>query len=240
VTPEDRVAARRALEERKLSIEQVEAILASCAKSGRSFEGEAALRGWLGRPDAPPRPEGSARPAEPRRALPAWFFPALLGLAFLIFSGLLLASLSSLRERSQRDEELQEETARSRVEAERLSRLARADYERKSLEERHRQAAEALGQARLALAQAEARAPVPGDPERRRLLVEATLGFTKYLDDRPDDPQARIDRSRAYELRGNFDKAVEDLEFALALRKDLEPAHRDRLAQLRRLTRRSP
>jgi tetratricopeptide (TPR) repeat protein len=234
VTPEDRAAARRALEEGKLSIEEVAAILASCTKTGRSFDLEAAARGTTASPDAP------LRPPQPRRGLPAWLFPVLLGGALVIFSGLLLASLSFLRERSERDDDLQEETARSRVEAERLSRLARADYERKTLEERHRQAAEALSGARQALAQAEARAPLPQDPDRRRLLVEATLGFTKYLDDRPDDAQARIDRSRAHELRGNYDKAVEDLEFALALRKDLEPAHRDRLAQLRKLSRRSP
>ena len=47
MTPEDKALARRAIEEKKLTIEQVQEIRAEVDRTGRSFQDVAAARGLL-------------------------------------------------------------------------------------------------------------------------------------------------------------------------------------------------
>jgi hypothetical protein len=92
----DKAVARRAIEEKKLTIEQVEALRAEVDRTGKSFLEVAQARGLL----APPKPPAPRAPSVPI------LYQALLAASVLIFSGLLLATLSRMRERTKKDDDL--------------------------------------------------------------------------------------------------------------------------------------
>src|SRR5438105_5637830 len=99
---QDKALARKALQENRLTIEQVEVIRAEVARSGRSFEETATALGFLAakpKPPPPPAPPKAAAPAPARKVQPAppkkppYLYLALMAASLLIFSGLLIATL---------------------------------------------------------------------------------------------------------------------------------------------------
>jgi tetratricopeptide (TPR) repeat protein len=137
-------------------------------------------------------------------------------------------------ERSRRDREQAGVAARLAAEADRQARLARLDYERKIVDEREGRARKALEKARAALRRAEAPAP-PGERTFDDPLVEATMHYNVYLDVHPDDAAGLVERSRVHALRRTYQRAVDDLERAIALDRSLEPKVRENLEMLRRM-----
>jgi len=239
VTDQDKAFARAALERKLLTIEQVEQVRVEVDRTGRPFEQVARERGFL--PSAVPAP----KPAMPRTAQPARRIPvvymALLAASFAIFTGLLIATVVKMRERSRQDEDLALETERSRAEAERQAAEASRGYKRAVVSGNEAVAREQLAKARAAMARVEqmllsGRLP----PELGSALNEAFIGYNMYLKEIPDDAAVRVERARTHELRRNYDLAVADLERAIELNRDLEPVLKARVEQLRRLVARNP
>jgi len=231
VNEQDKVLARRALEKKRLSIHQVEQILAEAARTGRSFREIALGRGLLSAPDfQPPPPKQVPLP-----------YLILLGVSLTIFSVLLVTSTLRLRERSQRDDDLAVEQSKNMTEAEKKSAEARRGYQRSIVEAREARARQALAKARDAMARADDRLKTaPSSPDLPLALNEAFVGYNGYLDVLPDDADVRIERSRTHILRRNYDLAIADLDRAAELKPDRAPALRDQIAQLRLLLARTP
>lgn len=230
----DKLVARRALEQGRLTVEQVEALRAECDRTGRPFEAVAVERGLLA--------AGELRPAVPRKAPrmpPA--YAAMLGASLVIFAGLLVASLLKMRERTRQDEALALETEESRAQADRSGAQAGLTYQRAQVATRLARAQEHLQKARAAMGRVDRLTPSGGSPaEIAAALGEAFVGFNMYLEEMPDDAGVRLERARTHELRRNYDLAIRDLERAGELRPDLKPALLDRIAQLRLLLPRKP
>lgn len=223
---QDKALARWALERKRLSIEQVEEIRAEADRTGRRFREIAVARGLLS--------AGDFRAAAPIRIPPLYL--ALLSGSLLIFAGLLTATLFKMRERTHRDEELALETERSNAEADRKGFEAGHGYQRSVVNAKEAAAKEHLARARAAMARVDRMSPTGGFPTELGLaLNEAFVGYNMYLAQNPDDAAVRIERARTHELRRNYDLAISDLEAAAKLRPELEPAVRDRIAQLRLL-----
>ncbi len=253
MNPEDKEFARRMLESKRLTIEQVEEIRAEAGRTGRSFRELAEARspapparasGWVSLSETPLTPRGLIWKALAELKNGTRFPPlyaALLGASFLIFAGLLIATVVKLRERSAKDDDLALETERSRAETERLSSEARRGYERTVVSSRETAAKEQLQKARAAMKIVEDKLRAgPPDSAVALLLDEAFVGYNMYLDVLPDDVDVRLERARTHELRRNYDKAIVDLERVIDLRRDLAPGLQDKVIQLRLLLPKSP
>jgi len=223
----DKAIARWALERKRLSIDQVEQIRAEVDKSGRSFRDVAVGRGMLSATDFLPPPP---------RKIPTVYF-VLLACSLVIFAGLLAASAVQINERSKKDDELAVATSKNMAEADRKSAEARRAYQRSLIETREARARDALAKARAAKALAEQKV---GSPEATPHLNEAFGQYNSYLEILPDDAVVRVERARIHELRRNYDRAIGDLERAIELKRELEPALSDRIIQLRLLLPRKP
>jgi tetratricopeptide (TPR) repeat protein len=227
----DKAFARLALQRNRLSIGQVEQIRAEVEKSGRSFRDVAVGCGLLSTTDLlPPAP----------REMPTVYF-VLLACSLVIFAGLLIASALQIGERSKKDDALAVATSKNMAEADRKSAEARRAYQRSLIETREARAREALARARAAkaLADEKLRKEV-GSPEAAPHLNEAFSQYNTYLDILPDDAAVRVERADIHELRRNYDRAIDDLERAIELKRELEPALKDRIIQLRLLLPRKP
>ena len=234
----DKAFARESLEKKLLTIEQVEAIRAEADRTGKSFSEAAAA---LGHKIAAPSP---VRPLWNEFLKSVRLSPLYLGLlaaSFLIFAGLLIASLFKLQERSRRDEELVLETVRSNKEAHRQSAEARRGYTMGVLSEKEAQAREQLAKARAAMARVETILQSGSLPTELTVhLNDAFVGFNAYLSEFKDDALVCVERARTHELRRNYDLAIADLEHAISVKPELEPGMKSRIAQLRLLVARKP
>lgn len=225
---QDKAAARSALEEKRLTIEQVEEIRAEVDRSGRSFQEIARSRGLL------------PAPAAPRPKIPI-LYQALLGASALIFAGLLIATLSRMRERTRKDEELALETGRSNTESERKAADARRGYNQSLVSARETAASEHLAKARAAMARVDqmlGSGTLP--PEIVVAMNEAFVGYNMYLKVFPDDAAVCVERARTHELRRNYDLAIADLEHAMWLQPALAPALRPRIERFKVFLPRKP
>ena len=231
MTPEDKRAAREALQQGRLSVEQVQELLADAGRTGRPFDELARERGLpSAKAPAPPPPA----PSPPASRNPV--YPALLGASLLIFTGLLVATIIYRLDRSRRDRQLDLDSAQAHVDTERAALEAKRAYDRRRLAQREADAREGLESARQTRAWIHDRiGKDPGDPTLHDRAVEATISLNQYLDSFPDDAPALVLRSRAWELRRNYDVALRDLERALALKPELAPELRVRLDLLRKL-----
>jgi tetratricopeptide (TPR) repeat protein len=232
MTPEDKRQAREALEKGLLKIDQVQTLLAEADRTGRPFAAVAREKGLLAPPPPPPPAPPTPPPARTRPAP----YPVLLGASLLILAALLVATIIYRFDRSRKDLALEEETARSRLETERKVLETKIAYDRRRLAEIEASARAALERARAALAWIDLRiGQDPADPTIHDRAMEAKLAADLFLEAFPEDAPALALRSRAWELRRNYDEALRDLERALSLKPDLEPAERRRLELLRRL-----
>jgi hypothetical protein len=216
MTPEDRRAAREALEGGRLSIAQVEELKAEVEKSGRPFVDLARSRGLL-----PPEPAA-------RRLL----FPAVFGLIGLILLGLLAYTVRRAVVDLGREAGDLDENARFRIETERRSYQARKDFEAGVVARDEAQAKAALEKGRAALRAAEDVAARGAKPPVET-LNEAVVGISAWLDRHPDDVDVLLERARACELRRFLDRALADLEKASSLRPSLAPQLAPRLEAIR-------
>ncbi|HEV3029828.1 MAG TPA: hypothetical protein VG457_19770 [Planctomycetota bacterium] len=243
---QDKALARRMLEEKRLTIEEVEEIRAEVDRSGRPFQEVAASRARPGsskpasRPAPPPPAPVLPPPASRETRFPA-LYPALLTASFVIFSILLILSLNKLKENSSKDQDLAVEQSKVITEAERKAAEARQGYQRSIIETREARAKEALAKAREAMARVDQRMKaVAASPEITLALNEAFVGYNTYLDVLPDDADVRIERARTHQLRRNYDLAITDLERAAQLQPERAQALQDQVSQLRLLLARRP
>ncbi|MBI3857488.1 MAG: hypothetical protein HY293_17545 [Planctomycetes bacterium] len=227
----DKAVARWALQRNRLTIDQVEQIRVEVDRSGRPFKDVAVGRGLLSASDFLPPP--------PKKIPPVYF--VLLACSFVIFAGLLYASIHRARERTHKDEELALESEKSNVEAERKAGEARRGYNQALVTARETSARDQLAKARAAMARVEAMlASGTLPPEIAVALNEAFVGYNMYLKVFPEDAAACIERSRTHELRRNYDLAIEDLEHAIRLKPELDAALRDRIARFKQMLSRKP
>jgi hypothetical protein len=250
---QDKAFAREALERKQLTIEQVEQIRAEVDRTGRSFRDVALSKGLPAEPKPEKQPSLLDLPGSPRgllwqalfdlrkkSSIPPLYFGLLAG-SFVIFSGLLVWTVVKLQERSQKDDDLVLETARSNKDADRKSAEARRGYTMGVLSEKEGQARENLAKARAAMTRVESilqSGTLP--PELTLHLNDAFVGFNMYLSVFPEDAVVLVERARTHELRRNFDLAVADLERGVSLRPELEPGLKSRINQLRLLVARKP
>jgi tetratricopeptide (TPR) repeat protein len=247
---QDKAHARRAIEEKKLSIEQVEEIRAEVDRTGRPFLDVARSRGLL---SAPPPPKRAEIPPSPRGLV--WqglrelqnstrftpLYAALMAASFLIFSGLLILTVVKMRERTSKDEDLALETEKNTSESDRKAADARRGYNRSLVAAKESEAQAQLAKARAAMARVDTMlnsGTLP--PELTVSLNEAFVAYNGYLRVFPDDAVVCIERARTHEIRRNYDLAIADLEHAISLQPNLEPALRDRIAKARQMLARTP
>jgi tetratricopeptide (TPR) repeat protein len=263
VNEQDKAFARKALEEKRLTIEQVQEIRAEVDRSGRPFEEVAIARGLLRAPKpapisappppAPPAPVGPRVPADRKspleealeKLLPSSRFPRLYFLllvaSFVIFAGLLLLTVNKMQENSSKEQDLAVEQSKNITEAERKSAEAMRGYQRSVIEAREAHARQGLAKAREAMARVDDRMKTTSSsPDITLALNEAFVGYNTYLDVLPDDADVRIERARTHQLRRNYDLAIADLERASQLKPDRAAALRDQITQLRLLIARTP
>ena len=237
---QDKAVARRAIEEKKLTIEQVEEIRAEVDRTGRSFQDVARARGLL-KPAPPPPPPPPAPPPAPRATPVPMLYQALLAASVLIFSGLLLATLSRMRERTRKDDDLAIETEKNNADSERKAGDARRGYNQALVAARESDATRQLAKARDAMARVDkmlGSGTLP--PELTVALNEAFVAYNLYLRVFPDDAVVCVERAKTHEMRRNFDLAIADLEHAISLQPTLEPALRDRIAKAKQMLSRKP
>src|SRR6185503_10880040 len=126
---QDKAAARRAIEEKKLTIEQVEEIRAEVDRTGRSFQDVAAARGLLAPRATVPAPAPTPTPApppRPRQKIPLLY--ELLILATLLIVLGVPVSFLRLTEKSKKDGDLAVESDRRNAESDRHAVEARRGY----------------------------------------------------------------------------------------------------------------
>jgi hypothetical protein len=245
---QDKSLARRLLEAKRLTIDQVEELRSLADRTGRSFEDVARSRGLLEAPKpaaAPPAPAPAPVPGPPPKAPKdvrfQILYPALLTASLLIFSILLLMSVSKLSENSSKDRDLAVEQSKVITEAERQAAEARLGYQRAVIEARETRAKEALAKARGAMTRVDERMKTAASsPEITLGLNEAFVGYNTYLEVLPDDADVRMERARTHQLRRNYDLAIADLERAAQLRPERAQALKDQVSQLRLLLARNP
>jgi tetratricopeptide (TPR) repeat protein len=255
---QDKALARRALETKQLTIEQVEEIRTEVDRTGRSFEEVVRSRGLLAAPKpAAPVPPVAPRvvPLSPPHLGPLWeairnrnsgsrippLYSALLTASLLIFAVLLLLTVTRMRENSSKDQDLAVEQSKNVAEAERRSAEALRGYQRSIIEAREAHARQALAKAREAMARADERLKTAASsPEIRLALNEAFVGYNTYLEELPDDADVRLERARTHQLRRNYDLAIADLERVIELKPESAKTCQDRIAQLRLLLARTP
>jgi tetratricopeptide (TPR) repeat protein len=225
----DKAFARKALEKKLLTIEQIESIRDEVELSGRSFEQVAAAYGL--------KKETVAAPAPPKVKIPL-LYEILIVLTLLIVVGVPV-SIWRLIQTSRKDVELALESEKSSVDADRKAGEARAGYQRELIMNRDARAGEALGRARAAMARVTPSSD-PKAPDIALALNEAFVGYNMYLDVNPDDAAVRIERAKTHELRRNYDLAIADLERVIQLQPASAKMFQDKIAQLRLFLARSP
>jgi tetratricopeptide (TPR) repeat protein len=233
VTPDDRTLAREALIRRRLTIEQVTELQKECDSSGRSFGQAAIARRLLGPEEVASMLGSRPGPAERPAPVPAVFQRLLLG-TLGILGLLLVVSLFHMIQREEKDRRLAEESIIERAKAEQQARDAALAYQRSRVANREVDARKSLDEARRIMAFAEERLrEAPAEPQLHPQLVQATIGFNGYLEVHPDDAPVLVERSRAYELRRDFERALADLDRALEVEKELAPKLDPKLQELR-------
>jgi tetratricopeptide (TPR) repeat protein len=225
----DKAFARKALEKKLLTIEQIESIRDEVELSGRSFEQVAAAYGL--------KKETVAAPAPPKVKIPL-LYEILIVLTLLIVVGVPV-SIWRLIQTSRKDVELALESEKSSVDADRKAGEARAGYQRELIMNRDARAGEALGRARAAMARVTPSSD-PKSPDIAQALNEAFVGYNMYLDVNPDDAAVRIERAKTHELRRNYDLAIADLERVIQLQPASAKMFQDKIAQLRLFLARTP
>src|SRR5262245_48791449 len=147
---EDKAAARRAIEEKKLTIEQVQEIREEVDRTGRSFPDVAASRGWLAPrvPSAVPGP-----PERPRPKVPL-LYELLILATLLIVLGVPMSFLR-LATSSKKDADLAYETDKSNMDSDRKAADARRGYNQALVAARESEAQQNLEKARAAMARVE-------------------------------------------------------------------------------------
>ena len=228
MTDQDKAVARRAIEEKKLTIEQVETIRAEVDRTGRSFLDVATARGLL-------------RAPAPRATSVPILYQALLAGSVLIFSGLLIATLSRMRERTRKDDDLAIESEKNNAASDRKAAEARRGYNQSLVAAKESEATQQLAKARDAMARVEkmlGSGTLP--PELTVALNEAFVAYNMYLRVFPDDAVVCVERARTHEMRRNYDLAIVDLEHAISVQPNLEPALRDRIAKAKQMLARKP
>jgi len=242
---QEKAYLRRALEEKILTIEQVDELRKEIQRTGRPLMELVSSGMRMGMPLPSPVPASPPRstapiavPQQPKAAKIPPLYAALLAASCLIFSGLLVATVIKMRENTTKDRELAIEQSKNMTETERLSAEARVGYQRSIIEARESKAKQALAKAREAMARA-------GDkpasaPEVVLALNEAFVGYNGYLDVIPDDADVRIERAKTHQMRRNYDLAIADLERAAQLKPERAQALRDQVSQLRLLLARNP
>ncbi len=234
----DKAFARKALESKLLTIEQVEVIRAEVDRSGRPFEEIAPKHGYR-KPSPPaPSPTPAAAPA-PSRPAPKLKIPLLYEILIVVTLLIIVGvpvSIWRLITSSKKDVELALETEKSNVEADRKAGEARAGYQRGLVETREARGREALARARAAMN----RATNPSSPDYAQALNEAFVGYNTYLDILPDDVAVRVERAKTHELRRNYDLAIADLERVIQLKPETASTFQDKIAQLRLFIARTP
>jgi tetratricopeptide (TPR) repeat protein len=234
---EDKAFARRAIEEKKLTIEQVESIRGEVDRTGRSFQDVATARGLL-KPAAPPVPA----PPPPRRSKPVpILYQALLAASFLIFAGLLLMTVVKMRERTRKDDDLAIQSEKNNADSDRKAADARRGYNQSLVAAKESDAVQQLAKARAAMTRVDAimsSGTLP--PELTVALNEAFVAYNAYLRVFPNDAAVCVERARTHEMRRNYDLAIADWEHAVTLQPNLEPALRDRIAKAKQMLARKP
>lgn len=237
MTPEDRRLARDLITRGKLTVEQVTQVRGECEKSGRPFAKIAVERGLIDASEAaaPPRRGPGALPPRSRPARRLRPAAVLIGSVGVLLALLLLGlSLQILRLDWGDDEDVAERTGRFRAETDRRAAEVRREVEARLIRERRARAALELEGARTHMAFVEERLrESTAPPDLTPRLVDASLGFTAWLDAHPNDALVLVERARAYELRKNFKKALRDLERAVELRPGLAADQAERLEALR-------
>lgn len=240
MTPEDRALARDLLLKNALTIEQVTELQQECDRTGRSFSQVAAARGLLkpapaAAPPAPaPPPPPMPAPAVIRSPEDARLFQRLMigTISFLLL--LIVVSVLRYAKRQERDRQLAEESVRSDVEADQRAKAVAIEYSRAQLARKEQESRAALDRARGLMKLAEDRLKTdPSDPQIHLQVVEATVQFNGYLAAKDGDAEVLLERSRAYEIRRDFERAIADVDRAIELKKELAPAVDARLQQLR-------
>ena len=233
MNPDDRTLAREALIRRRLTIEQVTELQRDYESSGRTFS-EAVVARKLMSPEEVVSILRPATPVAPSLTRSAPLFGLLIAGTLAILGILVTLGILLLVRRNERETRLAEESIAERALAEKRAREAAVDYQRSRLVNRETEARAALDKARATLKFAEERIrEAPGEPQLNPHLVEATIGFNTWLQDHPDDAPVYVERSRAYELRRDFDRALSDLDRAIDLKKELAPAFDAKLQELR-------
>jgi len=232
----DKAVARRAIEEKKLTIEQVEEIRVEVDRTGRSFQDVAASRGLLAQrvPSAALGP-----PPPPKQKIPLLY--ELLILATLLIVLGVPVSILRLRERSTKDVDLALESEKNNTDSDRKAIEARRGYNQTLVAAKESEAQQNLVKARAAMARVEKMlnsGTLP--PELTVALNEAFVAYNHYLRIFPDDAVVCVERAKTHEMRRNFDLAIADLEHAITLQPTLEPALRDRIAKAKQMLSRKP
>ena len=227
MTPEDRKLARELMMKKLLTVEQVTKINEVCKATGRPFAKVAAEKGIL-----TPQEADRLTPRSSSTRIQPW--PILLAASAVILSGLLVFTPFFFELEWGLDDAAIEERVRMRAETARQAAEVHRAYQRKIITERSANAAVDPKRARATMAFVEERLDkAVALPDLYRQLTESIISFTDYLRVHPDDARALTERARAYEIRGDFGRAVQDLEQAIALDKTLEPEVRNTLQELR-------
>ena len=226
MTPEDRKLARKLMISNRLTIEQVTQLKEECEATGRPFGRLVVERGYLRESEAPrpkPRPPGAGH-----------VFAWLLGGSAVVLVGLLIVSAFFIKAEWGEDEDAAAEASRFRAETERKAIQVRQAYARKRAAEREDRARMAVMKARQIMAFVEERVKeAPAEPDVYLRLVEATIEFNTYLEVHTGAALVYVERSRAWELRRDYARAISDLEKAMALKKSIEPDVRNQIQELR-------
>ena len=229
--PQDRELARRALEEGRITVDQVTSIRQECEKSGRPFADVALERGIKIAPAPKPRPPKAITPLS---KIGSRSDLLLLAGAIVVLTAILIVSGYRVASEWGQDDAITEEMALFRDRADRRALEVRREYARGRVDRRHAEVQAALDGAREALAYVEKRMANGEDgPELYIRLTEAEVGFTRWITSNPEDAGVRIERGRAYDLRKDYAKAIADLERAGELDAKVKPTLRDRIEKLR-------
>jgi hypothetical protein len=233
MTPDDRTLAREAIIRRRLTIEQVTELQKECESTGRSFGQAAIARKLLGPEEVASILGAGAGPAGGPPPAPAVFHGLLLG-TLGILGLLLIVSVLHLIQRHEKDRRLAEESIIEHAKAEQQARDAGLAYQRSRVANREVDARKSLEEARRIMSFSEERLrEAPAEPQLHPQLVQATIAFNGYLEVHPDDAAVLVERSRAYELRRDFERALADLDRAIEVQKDLAPKLDPKLQELR-------
>jgi hypothetical protein len=154
---QEKAYLRRALDEKLLTIEQVDELRKEIQRTGRPLMELVSSGMRMGLLASPPDPSPPPRPAAPVDALPQSkaakippLYAGLLAASCLIFSGLLIATVIKMRENTAKDQELAVEQSKNMTETDRKAAEALLGYKRSVIEAREAKAKQSLAKARAA------------------------------------------------------------------------------------------